>query len=70
MVIVSILVKVTVEATTPDAIWNALNQERQNIRMRACYCSVLDDCWIFDSEREDPEPVARCPAPGPVLWRG
>ena len=55
---------------TPDAIWNALDQERQNIRMRACYCSVLDDCWLFDSDREDPEPVSRCPAPGPVLWRG
>ena len=54
----------------PDAVWKALDQERQNVRMRACYCSVLDDCWIFDSEREDPEPVARCPAPGPVLWRG
>ncbi len=55
---------------TPEPIWNALDEERQNIRMRACYCSVLDDCWIFDSEREDPAPVSRCPAPGPVLWRG
>ncbi len=54
----------------PDAIWKALDRERHNVRMRACYCSVLDDCWLFDSGREDPEPVKRCPAPGPVLWRG
>lgn len=55
---------------TPEPLWHALDRERQHIRMRACYCSVLDDCWIFDSRREDPEPVARCPAPAAVLWRG
>lgn len=57
-------------AGTPDPVWQALDRERQKIRMRACYCSVLDDCWIFDSAREDPAPVKRCPAPAAVLWRG
>ena len=54
---------------TPEPVWNALDAERQNIRMRARECPVLDDCRVFDSAREDPAPVARCPAPGPVLWR-
>lgn len=54
----------------PEAVWNALDRERSRVRMRACYCSVLDDCWIFDSSKEDPEPVRRCPTPGKVLWQG
>lgn len=57
-------------AGVPEAVWDALDRERSKVRMRACYCSVLDDCWIFDSAREDPEPVRRCPAPGKVLWQG
>lgn len=54
----------------PEAVWQALNRERHKVTLRTCYCSVLDDCWIFDSGKEDPEPVNRCPAPGKVLWQG
>jgi len=57
-------------AGVPDAVWEALDRERAKVRMRACYCSVLEDCWIFDSAQDDPEPVKRCPAPGAVLWQG
>jgi hypothetical protein len=32
---------------------------------------VLDDCWLFDSERDaDPEPVRHCPRAPAVLWGG
>lgn len=54
----------------PAAVWDRLDRERSKIRMRACYCSVLDDCWLFDSAREDPQPVSRCPAPPARLWSG
>jgi len=50
--------------------WEALDRERHKIRLRACYCSVLDDCWLFDSESDDPEPVRHCPRPPAVLWGG
>ena len=51
-------------------VWEALDRERPKIRLRGCYCSVLDDCWLYDSDRTDPQPVAQCPAPGKVLWQG
>lgn len=54
----------------PQAVYDALNQARHRITLRACYCSVLDDCWVFDSMREDPQPVRQCPAAPAVRWRG
>lgn len=51
-----------------EALWQALDDARHRIRLRACYCSVLDDCWLLDSELDDPQPVRTCPAPPPVLW--
>ena len=44
-----------------DEIWQRFNQERFKVEVEACYCSVLDDCWKFDSTRMDPERVASCP---------
>ena len=32
------------------------------IAVRACYCSIFDDCWVMDSRKQDPEPVKACPA--------
>lgn len=56
---------------TPGPVYEALTRERNNIHLRLCYCSVLDDCWILDSASDDdPEPVKRCPAPPAVLWGG
>ncbi|MBV9773822.1 MAG: hypothetical protein JO040_07725 [Gemmatimonadetes bacterium] len=28
---------------------------------RLCYCSVYDDCWLSDSDRDEPTPVRECP---------
>lgn len=56
---------------TPSPVYEALSRERGKIHLRMCYCSVLDDCWIFDSNSDDdPEPVKRCPDPPAVLWGG
>jgi hypothetical protein len=52
-------------------VWERLNQERFKVRALGCYCSVLDNCWILDSDREEPEPVAACPAvPADQQWSG
>jgi hypothetical protein len=59
------------EANADAAVWQALNRERFKLQVRACYCSVLDDCWLFDNLRRDPAPVAQCPAiPEDDTWHG
>lgn len=52
------------------AVYDALNLARQGVSLRACYCSVLDDCWLLDTRRTEPEPVDACPAPPAVPWHG
>jgi hypothetical protein len=44
-------------------LWARFDRERFEVGVRACYCSVLDDCWIYDSARADaePDPIASCP---------
>lgn len=54
-----------------DKIWQRFNHERFKVKVQACYCSVLDDCWNFDSTRMDPERVASCPELSvDQEWRG
>lgn len=53
------------EKTAEPDVWAALNRERFTVRLLACYCSVLDDCWVRDSTLDDPQPVAACPVVAP-----
>jgi hypothetical protein len=55
-------------AAIDDRLWEALDRARHRTRLRACYCSVLDDCWLLDSRNDEAEPVAQCPAAPEVLW--
>ena len=45
--------------------WQRLNTMHDKIQVKVCYCSVLDECWMLDSSRDDRVPVAACPAPQP-----
>jgi hypothetical protein len=50
---------------TPEnsAMWDRLEQARQHLVMSACYCSVLNACWITDlKSTSDPKPVDQCKA--------
>lgn len=47
-----------------------LNDLGTKLHLRACYCSVLDQCWMLDSSRSDPDPVAACPAATADDYRG
>jgi len=47
-----------------------LDQEREKIALQFCYCSVLDQCWMFDSEKEDLATLDRCPAAQAGDYRG
>ena len=53
-----------------DAGYRALDNERTNVYVRACYCSALNDCWIFDSRLKHPEPTRDCPKPDTPLFQG
>lgn len=49
-------------------LWTAVDQARQRGRvgMRACYCSVFDECWIAQTNVFPPTPVASCEPGAPV----
>lgn len=46
--------------TTPR-VYERFEATRLSIRVRACYCSVFDDCWIEDSASVAQVAVATCP---------
>src|SRR5688572_730753 len=52
----------------PDPLWEKLDRVRHDVRLRTCYCSVLDDCWVLDSNADEPAPVAHCPAAPAKVW--
>jgi hypothetical protein len=53
----------SLEQTQTNAdIWQRLDAARMQIRMRACYCSVFDECWEADLRQTNAEDVGSCPA--------
>ncbi len=62
------------ERTDANAdVWDRLDMERVQIRMRACYCSVFEECWLADLRETTATEVRRCPAARvpfgvPMLW--
>jgi len=44
-------------------IWHRLDVARLQLKLRACYCSVFDECWETDLEQTSAKRVASCPAP-------
>jgi hypothetical protein len=49
---------------TPNntALWDRLQTERWKVVVKACYCSIFDDCWVMESGSLDPTQVETCPA--------
>ncbi len=52
-----------------DDLWDTLNRERFAVRVRACYCSVFDECWARDSAQRRPERVDECRPSQPIQYR-
>lgn len=51
------------------ALKTALNEARKDMELKACYCSVLDECWLTDFSGARPKKVKECNAPkGSALW--
>lgn len=38
-----------------------LDAAREEIAVRACYCSIFDDCWTIDGPQSQPQSVKACP---------
>ena len=52
-------------------LWSKFDTEvRGKITVEACYCSVLDACWISDLEGSIPTPVATCEPKGRTTLNG
>ncbi len=45
------------------ALWKRLDDARLHVRLRACFCSVFDECWSSTLVGTRATPVASCPAP-------
>ena len=43
------------------AAWRKLDVARRELKFRACYCSVFDECWISTLMDLEPQKVNRCP---------
>ena len=43
-------------------VWQKLDIARRELRFRACYCSVFDECWIGNLADLAPRRVKTCPA--------
>lgn len=53
------------------AAWEKLNAARfKQLKAQACYCSVLDACWISELRGEIPQAVPRCDSAGHTLLQG
>jgi hypothetical protein len=53
-----------------SALYTRLDRERRRFYLRACYCSVLDECWLFDERKSTPQPVKVCPPAETPVFRG
>ncbi|PND39307.1 hypothetical protein C1O66_18425 [Paucibacter aquatile] len=57
--------------TVSHDAWIRFDKHRQHkLSVQACYCSVLDACWISDLEGDIPKPVERCEAEGRLSPKG
>lgn len=45
-----------------EKVWQAFNKERWKLKVRACYCSIFNDCWVTEGMQGLPRPVNKCPA--------
>jgi hypothetical protein len=60
---------ITLNGDAGRDLFVALDKARADIGLRACYCSVLDECWLTDFSASRPRPVKEChPDAGALPW--
>jgi len=45
-----------------EKVWQTFNRERWKLKVRSCYCSIFNDCWITEGMQGLPKQVKQCPA--------
>lgn len=59
---------IEIPITSPQSLQLLVAAEPE-ITLKACYCSVLDECWETNFDHKRPQPVKVCKvAPGEKLW--
>ena len=61
------LISVRKDLNSAD-FWAKLDEERLHVRLRICYCSVFDDCWVRESTAKRPVRVDQCAPSQPVEY--
>ena len=56
-------------AQNKPAVWEALDDKRFGVRVRVCYCSVFEECWVKDSRVARPDRVKQCAPSQPVEYK-
>ncbi len=56
-------IPIDIEPKADRKLMDALDRARDDISVRACYCSVLDECWITDFNPGRPQRVKSCQIP-------
>ncbi len=51
------------QTATNRKLFAQLNDAFHSISLRACYCSVFDECWTTDFHTLSPQPVKQCTQP-------
>lgn len=52
-----------------QTFWQRINKVRNELTAEACYCSVLDECWMTDF-KGDPQLVKECRADPRLNYQG
>lgn len=57
-----------VRTAAAGEVWDALDRARQrgHVTMRACYCSVFNECWIAETRKFPPRSVSSCGSAAPI----
>lgn len=62
-------IHIPAEKNDPELL-KRLDKARHDVNVRACFCSALDDCWLFDGDKDEPSPVNACPPPEEPVFNG
>jgi hypothetical protein len=53
-----------------QAKWAAFDADKNNVKVTACYCSVLGECWTSNLRADVPKPVKECDPKGHAEFTG
>jgi hypothetical protein len=63
------LVPITIDGRANRKLGEAFDVAKNDLSYRACYCSVLDECWQTSFDDKRPQPVKQCTvSPEDKLW--